>query len=380
MSRIGVDGRELVPGTRTGIGRFLREVLRAGTACEDVELVVYAGEGRPIERLDPRVAVRVLGHRPTPWWDQVTLPRQLARDRIAVFLSPYYKGPLLAPCPIVLTVHDLFFIRYPARSRPGYEAAMTRLARLYARRATAIITDSEYSKRSIVARLGVPAEKITVIPVALGGEFEPTPLTDAVRRRYRISGPYLFYVGNFKPHKNLPRLLRAYAGLPEALRADHQLVLAGGDGTAARPLADLARALGVADRVGLPGFIDDADLPALYTGCELFVLPSLVEGFGLPALEAMACGTPVAAANRGAIPEVAGAAAILFEPEDVAGITAAMAGVLSDPAIREDMRRRGLARAREFPPERTAGRVLTLLRQLSRSPGRDAQSPAHFSL
>lgn len=364
MTRLGVDGRELVADARTGIGRYVLEVLRAASS-RGWTCVVY-GDSRTRRDLDlAGVTVRVLVSPSTQWWDQVSLPRALARDRISVFLSPYYKGPLLAPCPFVLTMHDLFFIGYPGRSRPLYDAAAIRLARLYARRARAIIADSTYSKRCIEERLRVDPAKVTVIPVALGAEFTPTALTDAVRRRYGIDGPYVLYLGNFRPHKNVPRLLGAYAALPVGLRADSRLVLAGGDRAGRSALEGLAARLGVADRVVFAGRIADADLAALYSGATLFVLPSLEEGFGLPALEAMACGTPVLAADRAALPELTAGAATLVDPEDAAAMTTAMARLLSTAELRADLRRRGLRRAGEFGEERTAGRALALLRAVA---------------
>jgi glycosyltransferase involved in cell wall biosynthesis len=329
--------------------------------------VVYGDRRTRLDVALPGVTLRVLDASWTQWWDQVTLPRQLVSDRVSAFLSPYYKGPLLASCPVVLTIHDLFFLDYPGRRQPVYRAVMTRVARLYARRATAIIADSEYSRRSIVERLGVSPERVSVIPVALGAEFKPTPLGEGVRSRYALVPPYILYVGNFRPHKNVPRLIRAYAALPEPLRATYCLVLAGGDRRHLPELLELARGLGVAARVLFPGLIDDRDLPALYSGCALFVLPSLEEGFGLPALEAMACGAPVAAANRAALPEVVGPAALLFDPEDEGAITKAMVEVLLRHDLREDLGRRGLARAREFSPDRTAGAVLALLREVGKA-------------
>ncbi len=365
--RIGVDGRELRIDARTGIGRYVLEVLRAASR-DGWECVVYGDRKTRLDVVLPGVTLRVLDVPWTQWWDQVTLPHALGRDRVSVFLSPYYKGPLLASCPVVLTIHDLFFLDYPGQRRPFYRAVMTRVARLYAQRATAIIADSEYSRRSIAERVGVSQAGVSVIPVALGAEFKPTPLGEAVRARYALLPPYILYVGNFRPHKNVPRLIRAYAALPHRLRTGYGLVLAGGDRRHLPSLVELARGLGVADRVLFPGLIDDRDLPALYSGCALFVLPSLEEGFGLPALEAMACGAPVAAANRAALPEVVGPAALLFEPEDEGAITKAMMEILSRTDLREDLGRRGLALAREFSPDRTAGAVLALLREVGKAP------------
>ncbi len=366
--RLGVDGRELVCGMRTGIGRYLIEVLREATH-QGWECLVYSDQ--PIERngVAPGVLLRRLQRSPTQWWDQVTLPRGLARDRVSVFLSPYYKGPLQAPCPVVLTIHDLFFIGYPGSRRPFYDRVITGLATLYVRRATAVITDSGYSKRAIVSRLRVEPSKVHVIPIALGAEFKPTIPDEATLRKYGITVPYVLYIGNFKPHKNLPRLLQAYAALPSALRRRYRLVLAGNDAARRPELEALAWSLGLGDCVCFPGLIDDRDLPLVYSACALFVLPSLEEGFGLPALEAMACGAPVAASNRAAIPEVVGAAGLLFDPEDVSSTVKAMTAILSDAGLSDDLRQRGIERASEFSRERTAGRVLALLRALAREGG-----------
>jgi glycosyltransferase involved in cell wall biosynthesis len=362
--RLGVDGRELRPGVRTGIGRYLLEILRAASA-DGWPCVVYGDAGARLEEALPRVAVTTLDAAWTQWWDQVALPRALARDRVTVFLSPYYKGPVRAPCPVVLTIHDLYFIDYPGRRRPVHEAIVTRAARLYARRATAIISDSEYSKRAIVDRLGVSAAKVSVIPVALGGEFKPASLTASARARYGLTAPYVLYVGNFNPHKNIPRLIRAFGMLPGAVRSRHSLVLAGGYGDGRPELARLADSLGLTDRVVFSGRIDDADLPALYAEAAAYVTPSLEEGFGATVLEAMACGAPVISSNRAALPEVVGDGGLLFDAEQEAELAAVLGRVLTDAPLAADLRRRALARAGLYAPARTTGRVLTLLRDVN---------------
>jgi alpha-1,3-rhamnosyl/mannosyltransferase len=358
--RIALDGRELRVGVRTGIGRYCVEVLRAA-ASRGLSCIVYGDRSTRLQSPPPGVTLSVLEGAWTQWWDQVTLPQALRRDGADVFLSPYYKLPLAAPCPTVVTIHDLFFIGYPGRPRPLYDATMRRLARLYARRASAIVADSEHSRREIVTRLGLPAERITVIPVGLGPEFAPTALSPAQRARYGLDERYVLYVGNFLPHKNLPRLLRAWSVLPESLRRAHQLVLAGGDRARQPALATEAGSLGLAAGVAFPGLIDDADLPAVYAGAMAFVLPSLEEGFGLPALEAMACGTPVIVSRRGALPEVVGDAGLLVDANNESALTATLARMLGAPDERAQLAARGLARAREFTAERTAGRVVDLL-------------------
>ena len=367
MLRLGVDGRELRPGVRTGIRRYLIEVVRAAVSAGWV-CVLYGDAGTALEPAVPGVDVRILAGRWTQWWDQVSLPRALAEDRVSVFLSPYYKGPLRAPCPVVLTIHDLFFLGYPGRRRPIHDATLATLARLYARRARAIIADSEHSKRSIVAKLGIAPGRVTVIPVALGPEFRPAPPTVGVGRRYGLSQPYVLYVGNFKPHKNLPRLLRAYAALPESLRGGYELVLAGSDRDGRPGLEALVARLGLVERVRFAGLIEDADLPAIYSGAALVVLPSLEEGFGLPALEAMACGAPLVVSDRGALPEVVADAALVVDADAEPTLTAAMTRALSDARLAEDLRARGLRRAALFVPGRTACRVLDVLSAVAAAP------------
>ena len=362
--RLGVDGRELRPGVRTGIGRYLLEILRAASR-DGWSCVVYGDPGARLDQTLAGVTFTTLDGSWTQWWDQVTLPRALARDGITVFLSPYYKGPVRAPCPVVLTIHDLYFINYPGRHRPVYEAIVTRAARTYAARATAIISDSEYSKREIVARLGVSAAKVSVIPVALGGEFKPASLTAAARARYALTSPYVLYVGNFNPHKNIPRLIRGFALLPGPVRSRHSLVLAGGYGDGRPELARLAESLGLTDRVIFSGRVEDADLPALYSEAAAYVTPSLEEGFGSTVLEAMACGAPVISSNRAALPEVVGDAGLLFDAEQERELASLLTRVLSDPALAADLRGRSLARAGLYTPARTTGRILALLREVN---------------
>jgi alpha-1,3-rhamnosyl/mannosyltransferase len=372
--RLGVDGRELRPGVRTGIGRYLlgvlRSVSRAGWPC-----IVYGDAGASLDDELSGIVFRRLRAPSTQWWDQVSLPRALARDRASVFLSPYYKAPLRAPCPAVITIHDLYFIGYPGRRRPLYDAALTRLARLYAARAAAVLTDSEYSKQAIVTRLGVDSGKVSVIPVALGPEFRPVAHASVATARYGVTAPYVLSVGSFMPHKNLARLIRAFALLPDAQRGRHTLVLAGGYGDGRPALERLVSDLGVADRVAFPGRIDDQDLPALYTGAAVYVSPSLEEGFGATVLEAMACGAPVAVSNRAALPEVVGDAGLLFDPEHEHQMAATLARILSDAALAADLRRRALARAGLFTPERTSGRVLDVLQAVERDDARSLPTP-----
>ena len=363
---LALDGRELVAGRRTGIGRYVREVLHAA-AGRGWRCTVYGDARTVLDDVPAGVCLVRLSAPGTRWWDQLALPRALARDGAEVFLSPYYKGPVAAPCPVVLTIHDLFFIGYGGW-RPLRDIALTAAARLYARRATAIVADSDYARRAIIARLGVDPANVTVIGVAVGAEFAPTPLSPTTRARYGLGASYVLFVGNFMPHKNVEGLLRAWAALPQRLRTVHHLVLAGTD-TARRPqLEALVRALDLTASVVFAGRIEDADLPAVYSACTAFVLPSLDEGFGLPALEAMACGAPVVVSHRGALPEVAGPGAVVVDVDAAGALAAALGRLLTEPEERDALRRRGRRRAAEFSRNRTASRVVDLLETVAGAP------------
>ena len=370
---LAVDCREFVPGRVTGIGRFLRGVLEE-IASRRPHLTVLAMvlPGTPIPVTSPAIRPYALPRRPTLYWDQVLLPRRLRAEGASVFFSPYYKAPTFAPCPTVVTIHDLIPVEFPAYRRGSgrlFAAAFRSWAALLARRAAAVITDSEHSKASLVALLGVPAERIHAIPIGVGAEFVPggpPAVVAAAAARYGIQAPYLLTVGNFLPHKNMSRLVAAFERLPPSIREQYTLVLAGAPAPRGRASPEDSTRL---SRPGviLPGFIRPEDLPALYAGAAALVCPSLAEGFGLPVLEAMACGTPVVCARAGALPEVAGEAALYVDPLDVASIAAGIEQVLTDEKLRARLAAQGPIRAREFDSKRTSARLVDLLEAIART-------------
>jgi alpha-1,3-rhamnosyl/mannosyltransferase len=373
---LAVDCREFVPGRVTGIGRFLQGILEE-IACRRPHLAALA-MALPETSLPasaPALRPCRLPGRPTLYWDQILLPRQLRTEGANVFFSPYYKAPLVAPCPTVVTVHDLIPIQFPAYRRGArrlFAAAFRSWAALLARRAAAVITDSAYSKASLVALLGVSAERTHAIPIGVGAEFvpgAPPAAIAAAAARYGISAPYLLTVGNFLPHKNLSRLVAAFERLPSSLRQRYRLVLAGSPAPHGRVgPEDPARPPTAG--VVLPGFIRPEDLPLIYTGATALVCPSLMEGFGLPILEAMACGTPVVCARAGALPEVAGEAALYVDPLDATSIAGGIEQVLTDEGLRARLAAQGLTRALEFDARRTSARLVDLLEAIGRQ-GKD---------
>jgi glycosyltransferase involved in cell wall biosynthesis len=241
-----------------------------------------------------------------------------------------------------------------------------------ARRANAIITVSEYSKADIVKRLGIPEERIHVIGNAVDGSHKPitdTRVIDGVRERYGIGPKYLLYFGGFDMRKNVERVIRAYAALPEPTRREYQLVIAGRLHLLGHPLypdpRPLVQKLGLDDYVVVTGQIREQDKPPLYSGATVYLFPSLYEGFGIEVLEAMACGTAVITSNTTSLPEVAGDAACLVDPYDVAAIRNAIDELLEDVEKRDDLRERALARAADFSWARVAEQTIEVYKKLA---------------
>jgi glycosyltransferase involved in cell wall biosynthesis len=240
------------------------------------------------------------------------------------------------------------------------------------RRVDAIITDSECSQRDIAHYLQVPKEKITVTMLAAARHFRVLSQAESAPALARagVAPPYILYVGSLEPRKNLLRLLEAYRLVREWSPRWGLVIVGARNAWKSTPVAAAVERYGLQDNVTFTGYVPDEDLPALYNGAGLFCFPSLYEGFGLPVLEAMACGAPVVTSNTSSLPEVAGEAALLVDPYDVEAIAAAMQRVLSEPELAEDLRRRGLARAAEFTWERTARETIAVYeRVLEAKPG-----------
>ena len=296
-------------------------------------------------------------------WEQTCLPWELTRLKADLLHAPAFIGPLLSPCPQVLTILDLGFIRHPEffqRSKGMYLRTLTRLS---ARRAAAILTISHFTAHEITALLGTPPERIHVVYPGIEARFRPLPPAEVARFREAQGLPerFILYLGTLEPRKNLLTLVRAFA----QLRDPHlHLVLAGGKGWLYEPLFAEVERLGLQERVHFPGYVP-ADSQALwYNAATMFVYLSYYEGFGLPVAEALACGTPVLAAHAASLPEAAGDAALLAPPDDVEAIVAGMERLLHDTALRETLRERGPAHAAQFNWPAAARQTATLYRTL----------------
>ncbi|MDE3102060.1 MAG: glycosyltransferase family 4 protein [Chloroflexota bacterium] len=304
------------------------------------------------EDLDVITLPRPMGHAGRILWLQTALGARLARSRPAVLLNPLPEAPLLPPVPQVTVVHDLIPLFYPGRARiPRAHLYFRYVVPLVIRSSRAVIADSEATKRDVVARYRLAPERVHVAYPGYDAErFRPDPAD------VPADPPYLLYVGNVAPHKNLVRLVEAFAQVAPGTSAT--LVMRGsGRPWHVEPVRRRIEELGIGDRVDWEPYEDAATLPRLYRCARAVVLPSLYEGFGLTALEAMACGTPVIAARAASVPEVTGDVAVLVDPRDAGALSAAMSDLLGSDALAADLRARGLERARLFSWERTAERV-----------------------
>jgi alpha-1,3-rhamnosyl/mannosyltransferase len=371
--RIGVDGRFLQDKFH-GVGRYVYGLLCGLRAAEGDHLVrVFVDESLPNRRFPleelvepgrlelctvstPLYSLRELGVWPVRLW----------RTPVDVFHSPFFWSPMILPCPLVTTVHDMIFDRYPEYI-PGfrYRAPYRVSSRIALRRAKSVIAVSEATKQDIVTYAGTSSEKIVTIPNGVEARYRPVVCERERRRvrgRYRLPEKYVLMVGARRPHKNVGRLVSAFTRLLDEVA--HSLVLIGPvDRRFADDAEDGVERLHAAHRVLEIDHVEEADLPAVYSMAELFVQPSVIEGFGLPVLEAMACGCPVACSRASSLPEVAGGAAVMFDPLSETEMIATIRHALASKPLRSSLQERGRLRARCFTWDSVAARTLAVYEQ-----------------
>jgi glycosyltransferase involved in cell wall biosynthesis len=296
-------------------------------------------------------------------WEQVAQPWASRRERLDLLHAPVYAGPLVCTCPLVVTIHDLSFALYPEMFPPFNRSYLQRATRWTANRAAAIITGSESAKGDILYLLGVPEAKVRVIPDGVAEEMHPIDAPgriDALRRRYALPERMILFLGTLEPRKNITTLIEAYALLRHDTDMVHRLVIAGGKGWYYEQVYAAVKRLGLDGDVVFPGFIPQEELALLYNAADLFVYPSLYEGFGLPPLEAMACGTPVVVSNTSSLPEVVGDAGVTVDPSDAEALAGAIWDLLRQPERCRALSEAGLARAKRFSWNTTAARTAAL--------------------
>jgi glycosyltransferase involved in cell wall biosynthesis len=371
--RIAFDGTTLRPG-RTGVGYYTEHLLHhlAARAGDDQIVVI---SNRPVDTtrtLPPNVRIACSSGRiPRMLWMQTLAPRRLRRERVDVVHFTNGMVPLVSPVPTVVTIHDMSLTLFP-RYHPARRVLLNRpLVDLAARRADAIITVSQSAKRDIVRLYGLPPERVHVVHEAAAPSFRPvhdSAERERVRRRYDLADRFILYVGTIEPRKNLPKLIEGFAKRRKAGDLPHQLVCAGPYGWLSRDIEDRIERLQIEDAIRFTGYVPFEDLPTLYSLAEMFVFPSLYEGFGLPVIEAMACGTPVVTGYVSALSEVAGGAVEQVDRLDADALGEAIVGLARSRERRENLSALGLQRSHFFSWDRAARETLEVYRLAAGAP------------
>jgi glycosyltransferase involved in cell wall biosynthesis len=354
--RVAVDATA-VPARLTGAGVYAARMLEALALRGEVDLEVFVAPASARSLAAPGLHARPvraagLGRPARIAWTHLAAGRAARAAGADLLHGVHYELPRRARLPRVVTVHDLTLVTHPE----WHEASKVRFFRWAMRRSVAVadrvLCVAATTARDLTQHLGVDPERVDVSP--LGTDLRPASeqAVAALRRRLGLRGPYLLGLGTLEPRKDVPTLIRAFARLAGEL--PHRLVLAGMAGWGAGEVAGAVAASGVSDRILLAGYVPEADKPALFTGADVFVYPSRYEGFGLPVLEAMACGTPVVTTTGGSLPEVAGDAALLIEPGDVDTLAVSIGKLAGEAGERVALVQRGMVRAAGFTWNRCA--------------------------
>jgi glycosyltransferase involved in cell wall biosynthesis len=375
--RIGIDARA-INNDLDGIGRYGLCLLRGlAKIDDDNEYVVFKSchyNGKIVNKTNFReknVRVNRFDVR-----ENFVLSSILHREKLDVFHSIHFTLPLFYGGRTVVTVHDTMALKMPWffsgwGSLQGWfvKKYFGIIVPLTIRKADGVIAVSERTKKDILEDFDIPRERIEVINEAVEERFSlasSNEAFEAIKSKYGLPDKYILSVGNFKPYKNIPALVEAFSLLKERYKIEHKLVLAGRKGRYFKKVHELVDRLGIESEVMFTGVIDDVDMPALYSFARCFVFPSLYEGFGLPPLEAMACGTPTITSNVSSLPEVVGEAGIRVDPYNVDELAEAIYRVLSDEGLARELSEKGLERAKAFSWEKVAKDTLEVYKKLSR--------------
>ena len=375
LVRVGISA-EFVGIKPCGVETYTRTLLAGLAEIEGPHkfaAYVSSREAMDLVPWGPNVAPRLV--RPYASWFRVpvTLPLELLRHPIDL-LHVQNWAPPWSPCPAVATIHDLSWEVQPDLYPPMLRYRLSLLVRATARRAVRVVTDSHHSAADLVRFYDVPPEKIRVVYPALDPRFTPSPAlaTDEYRARHGLIQPYVLYLGSIEPRKNVDVLIRAYATLRRDRQIPHQLVIAGPALRLFQEVLDLPAALGIEQDVRFLGIVAPDDVSPLFGGADAFCYLAGYEGFGYPALEAMACGAPVLAANTASLPEVLGDAALLVDPHKPGDVARGLERLLTDGDLRNLLRARGLKRATHFEPRSFAQGLVSIYEECAQAAGRAA--------
>lgn len=379
--KIGIEATSAAEPKKAGVGYYTYHLIRAlsrlDAAPHAYTLYLRAAwpsaADSPLAGLRPGQAAQ-WRTRLMPWpklWAQTRLPLELWRQPQDVAFFPTATLPLLyQSARSVVTIHDVAFLFFPEGFSVALRTWLRLACRVGMRRAQKIITVSEATRQDVLIRYGLRPENVVTVHHGVDARFRPlergTPSVEQAIAKYGIQRPYILCIGTLQRRKNLPRLLQAVAALKQQEPLPHQLVLVGPrySDLPEDEIAATIQRLQLEYDVIRPGYIDEADLPLLLNGAALYVLPSLYEGFGMPLVEAMACGVPVACSNTSSLPEVVGEAGMLFDPYDVASIAATLRAMLTQERLLETLRAKSLRRARHFSWDACARQTLNVLEEV----------------
>jgi len=377
--RIGIDATPL-PKEPVGAGTYIIQLIRALTVCRaehetsrgELEFVIFAHQsGRNLIDIpaSPGVNWTILPEKHPVHrllWEQTTLPILVQHYNIDILHSLHYTRPAILPCASVVTFHDMTFILYPHLHSNIKRMLFPLVIRFSAQHSQALIAVSECTRLDSIRILNIPDHKIFTVPNGINEEFRPiSDITrlEECRRKYRLPKEFILYVGLIEPRKNLPGLLKAYTRLVQE-GGRPKLVIAGRYGWGYEDVARQIRALNLKGKVLFTGYIPAQDLPMVYNLAQIFVYPSLYEGFGFPPLEAMACGTPVISSGESCMPEILGKAPLYFDAYNEDDIAKKMKTIISDKELRKDLIKKGLEQVKEYNWDECAKETLEVYKEL----------------
>jgi len=375
---IGIDAFEANIKDKVGMGNYADNLIRA-IADIDTQHSYSLYLRRP-RRTEFEVGkenfhyVSLRSFSPRTFWTQCRLPLELFCSRPHVLHIPAgQKIPWYRPCPTIVTIHDLAFLKFKDYFQRGVRWRSTFFTEHAARHADRIIAISQATKNDIIEAYHINEQRVDVIYHGVGKEFRPVEKNarvDSIKAKYAIQYPYVLFIGVLQPRKNISRLIRAFSRILPRYQGKLQLVIAGNKGWLYEDIFRTVRACNIEDRVVFTGYVPKGEVMLLLNGACLFVLPSLYEGFGMPLLEAMACGTPVITSNISSMPEVVGEAGLLCDPYDEDAIAGRMNDVLAHGTLRDELSRKGLQRAKCFSWKRAAEKTKALYETMGQTGSR----------
>lgn len=368
---IGIDANEANVLSRVGISEYAYQILtklhefrRDEKNSHTYTIYLKSNPLAPLPKETSWWKYKIV--KPSKLWTQIGLPIHLATtsEKPDVFLTLTHYGPRFSRIPTIVSVMDLSYLHFPETFKKNDLYQLTKWTEYSVKKAKKVITISNSSKDDIIKYYKIPSENVNVVYLGLKNLSMNTPSEKALSE-FGVDKKFILFVGTVQPRKNIARLIEAFAMLPVALLADYQLVIIGKKGWLFEPILAAPEKYNVKDKVVFLDYISDSELPNFYRKAEVFVLPSLYEGFGLPILEAMRYGCPVITSNVSSLPEAGGDAAQYFEPENVVDIKNMIEKVLTDPLLREKMIERGSEHYKKFTWEKAAKEVLATIEEVA---------------